>query len=57
MVDMDIKMADLVKRSTMTYIKLYPHEVQGKPTMKSIHMFPYFHSGTLKGCRFQAGLK
>jgi hypothetical protein len=31
-----MKWADLVKRSTMTHIELYPREVQGKPTMKSM---------------------
>jgi hypothetical protein len=35
---------------------LYPHEVRGKPILKSIQMFSYFHSGMLKGCRFLAGL-
>jgi hypothetical protein len=52
-----MKWADLVKRSMMTHIELYPREVRGKPTMKSIQMFFYFHSGMLKGCRFPAGLK
>jgi hypothetical protein len=51
-----MKWADLVKRSIMTHIELYPHEVWGIPTMKSIHMFSHFHSGMLKGCRFPAGL-
>jgi hypothetical protein len=44
-----MKWADLVKWSMMTYIKLYPREVRGKPTMKSMHMFSHFHSGMLKG--------
>jgi hypothetical protein len=52
-----MKWANLVKRSTMTHIALYPHEVRGKPTMKSMQMFSHFHSGILKGCRFPAGLK
>jgi hypothetical protein len=56
-VAMDMKWANLVKRSTMTHIELYPHEVWGKPTMKSIHMFSHFHTGMLKGCRFPVGLK
>jgi hypothetical protein len=30
-----MKWADLVKRSTMTHIELYPCEVQGKPTMNT----------------------
>jgi hypothetical protein len=41
----------------MTHIKLYPCEVRGKPTMKSIQMFSHFHLGMLKGCRFPTGLK
>jgi hypothetical protein len=52
-----MKWADLVKRSTMTHIELYPREVRGKPTMKSMQMFSHFHSGILKGCRFPVGLK
>jgi hypothetical protein len=52
-----MKWADLVKRSTMTHIELYPREVRGKPTMKSMQKFSHFHSGMLKGCRFPAGLK
>jgi hypothetical protein len=56
-VAMGIKWADLVKRSTMTHIELYPREVRGKPTMKSMQMFSHFHSGILKGCRFSVGLK
>jgi hypothetical protein len=52
-----MKWADLVKRSTMTHIELYPHEVRGKPTMKSMQMFSHFHSRILKGCRFLTGLK
>jgi hypothetical protein len=56
-VDTGIKWADLVKRSTMTQIELYPREVWGKPTMKPIHMFSHFHLGMLKGCRFLVGLK
>jgi hypothetical protein len=52
-----MKWADLVKRSTMTHIELYPHEVRGKPIMKSMQMFSYFHSGMLKGCRFPTVLK
>jgi hypothetical protein len=31
-----MKWADLVKRSTMTYIELYLCEVRGNPTMKSM---------------------
>jgi hypothetical protein len=54
---MGMKWADLVKQSKMTHIELYPREVWGKPTMKSIHMFSHFHLGILKGCRFLAGLK
>jgi hypothetical protein len=54
---MGMKWADLLKRSTMTHIELYPREVWGKPTMKSMQMFSYFHSGMLKGCRFLVGLK
>jgi hypothetical protein len=34
-----------------------PREVRDKPTMKSIQMFSHFHSGTLKGYKFWAGLK
>jgi hypothetical protein len=56
-VDTGMKWADLVKRSTMTYIELYLREVRGKPTMKSMQMFSHFHLGILKGCRFPAGLK
>jgi hypothetical protein len=41
----------------MTHIELYPREVWGKSTIKSIHMFSHFHSGMLKGCRFSAGLR
>jgi hypothetical protein len=52
-----MKWADLVKRSMMTHIELYPREVRGKPTIKSMQMFSHFHSGILKGCRFPAGLK
>jgi hypothetical protein len=36
---------------------LYPREMRGKPTMKSIHMFSHFHSGMLKGSRFSVGKK
>jgi hypothetical protein len=54
---MGMKWADLVKRSTMTHIKLYPREVRGKPIIKSMQMFSHFHSGIFKGCRFPAGLK
>jgi hypothetical protein len=57
MVDAGMKWADLVKRSMMTHIELYPREVRGKPTMKSILMFSHFHSGILKGCRFLVGHK
>jgi hypothetical protein len=52
-----MKWADLVKRSMMTHIELYLHEVRGKPTMKSIQIFSHFHSRMLKGCRFSVGLK
>jgi hypothetical protein len=52
-----MKWADLVKRSTMTHIELYPHGVRGKPPMKSIQMFSHFHSGMLKGFTFPVGLK
>jgi hypothetical protein len=52
-----MKWTDLVKRSTMTHIELYPHEVRGKPKMKSIQMFSHFHLEMLKGCRFLVGLK
>jgi hypothetical protein len=52
-----MKWADLVKQSMMTHIELYPCEVRGKPTMKSMQMFSHFHSGILKGCRFPVGLK
>jgi hypothetical protein len=41
----------------MTYIKLYPREVRGKPTVKSMQIFFHFHSGMLNGCRFLAGLR
>jgi hypothetical protein len=41
----------------MTHIELYPREVWCKPTMKSMQMFSYFHSGMLKGYKFPAGLK
>jgi hypothetical protein len=54
---MGMKWADLVKRSTMTHIELYPCEVRGKPIMKSMQMFSHFHSGMLKSCRFPVGLK
>jgi hypothetical protein len=30
-------------RYTMTHIELYPREVRGKPTMKSMQIFSYFH--------------
>jgi hypothetical protein len=56
-VDMSMKWANLVKRSLMTHIKLYPHEVRGKPIMKYMQMFSHFHLGMLKGCRFPTGLK
>jgi hypothetical protein len=52
-----MKWADLVKRPTMTHIELYPCEVRGKPTMKSMQMSSHFQSGMLKGCRFSVGLK
>jgi hypothetical protein len=54
---MGMKWVDLVKRSTMTHIELYPHEVRGKPMMKSMQMFFHFHLGILKGYRFPVGLK
>jgi hypothetical protein len=41
----------------MTHIELYPCEVRGKPTMKSMQMFSHFHLGMLKGSRFPTGLK
>jgi hypothetical protein len=41
----------------MTHTELYPREVRGKPTMKSLQMFSHFHFEMLKGCRFLAGLK
>jgi hypothetical protein len=56
-VDTGIKLAELVKRSTMTHIELYPYEVRGKSTMKSMQMFSHFHSGMFKGYRFLSGLK
>jgi hypothetical protein len=56
-VAMGMKWVNLVKQSTMTYIELYPHEVRGKPTLKSMQMFSYFHSGMLKGCWLPAVLK
>jgi hypothetical protein len=52
-----MKSVHLVKQSTMTHIELYPREMRGKPTIKSMQMFSHFHSGMLKGCRFLAGLK
>jgi hypothetical protein len=52
-----MKWVDLVKRSMMTHIELYPHEVRGKPIMKFMLMFSHFHSGMLKGHRFSTGLK
>jgi hypothetical protein len=52
-----MKWADLVKWFTMTHIELYPREVWGKPTMKSMQMSSHFHSEMLKGCRFPVGLK
>jgi hypothetical protein len=48
-VDMGMKWADLFKWFTMTHIELYPHEVRGKPTMKSVQIFSHFHSRMLKG--------
>jgi hypothetical protein len=56
-VAMGMKWADLVKQSMVTHIELYPHEVQGKPMMKSMQMFSHFHSVILKGCWFPASLK
>jgi hypothetical protein len=52
-----MKWANLIKRSTMTHIELYPREVRGKPAMKYMQMFFYFHLGMLKGYRFLTGLK
>jgi hypothetical protein len=52
-----MKWADLVKQPMMTHIELYPREVVGKPTMKSIQMFFHFHLGMLNGWRFSVGLK
>jgi hypothetical protein len=52
-----MKWADLVKQSMTTHIELYPREVRGKPTMKSMQMSSHFHSGMLKDCRFLVGLK
>jgi hypothetical protein len=52
-----MKWADLVKWFTMTHIELYPREVRGKLTMKSMQLFSHFQSKILKGCRFSAGLK
>jgi hypothetical protein len=52
-----MKWVDLVKRFMMTHIELYPREVRGKPTIKSMQMFSHFHLGMLKGCRFPVGLK
>jgi hypothetical protein len=54
---MGMKWADLVMRSMMTHIELYPREVRGKLTMKSIQMLSHFHSGMLKGHRFPVDLK
>jgi hypothetical protein len=48
-----MKWADLVKRSMMIHIELYPREVRGKPTMKSMQMFSHFHSRMLKVADFQ----
>jgi hypothetical protein len=39
-----MKWVGLVKRSTLTHIELYPYEVWGKPTMKSMQIFSHFHS-------------
>jgi hypothetical protein len=50
-----MKWADLVKRSTMTHIELYPREVRGKPTMKSMQMFSHFHSGDTQGLQVSDG--
>jgi hypothetical protein len=36
-----MKWADLVKRSTMTHIELYPREVRGKPTTDLSPTVPY----------------
>jgi hypothetical protein len=55
--DGGMKWADLVKRSTMIHIELYPREVRGKPTIKSMQMYSHFHLGMLKGYGFLAGLK
>jgi hypothetical protein len=41
----------------LTHIELYPREVGGKATRKSMQMFSHFHSGMLKGCRFPTSLK
>jgi hypothetical protein len=56
-VDTGIKWADLVKRFMMTQMELYPCEVRGRPTMKSIQMSSHLHSGILKGYKFPASLK
>jgi hypothetical protein len=55
--DTGIKWVDLVKRSMMIHIELYPREVRDKPTMKCMHIFSHFHLGILKGYRFSASLK
>jgi hypothetical protein len=41
-VNMGMKWADLVNRSTMTHIELYPREVRGKPH-NEVHadVFPF----------------
>jgi hypothetical protein len=50
-----MKWADLVKWSTMTHMELYPDELRGKPTMKSMQISSHFHSGMLNDCGFPTG--
>jgi hypothetical protein len=52
-----MKWDDFIKWSTITHIESCPHEVRGRPIMKSMQMSSHFHSRTLKGCRFPTVLR
>jgi hypothetical protein len=50
-----MKWTDLVKRSTMTHIELYPREVRDKPTMKSIADVRPFPLSDTQGLQVSGG--
>ena len=52
---MGIKWADLIRRSTMTHMTLFPFLVLGSFEIKSMVICSHFHSGISNGCNNPRG--